>query len=175
MSSQFRHKQPTRFNEPEIPQDLATKGYVDNNTGSGLSVVKLVDQSVTSSIVLVDDDELFFAAEANKVYMIKLFIFVSGAAAADLRMSFSLPAGAVGAQMDLAESFITAGQLSRDITSDCLPGTNVATNPQIIATMARVIMAGTAGTIQWRWAQRVSNATATIIQQGTMMEVSESV
>jgi len=29
MSSQFRHKQPTRFNEPEIPQDLATKGYVD--------------------------------------------------------------------------------------------------------------------------------------------------
>jgi len=32
MSSQFRHKQPTRFNEPEIPQDLATKGYVDNLT-----------------------------------------------------------------------------------------------------------------------------------------------
>jgi len=30
MSSQFRHKQPTRFNEPEIPQDLATKGYVDS-------------------------------------------------------------------------------------------------------------------------------------------------
>jgi len=29
MQSQFNHKQPTRFNEPEIPQDLATKGYVD--------------------------------------------------------------------------------------------------------------------------------------------------
>jgi len=29
--SQFNHKQPTRFNAPEIPQDLATKGYVDAN------------------------------------------------------------------------------------------------------------------------------------------------
>jgi len=27
--SQFQHKQPTRFNAPEIPQDLATKAYVD--------------------------------------------------------------------------------------------------------------------------------------------------
>lgn len=32
MASQFAHKQPTRFNEPEIPQDLATKGYVDGQT-----------------------------------------------------------------------------------------------------------------------------------------------
>jgi len=30
MQSQFNHKQPTRFNDPEIPQDLATKGYVDS-------------------------------------------------------------------------------------------------------------------------------------------------
>jgi len=28
--SQFDHKQPTRFNAPEIDQDLATKLYVDN-------------------------------------------------------------------------------------------------------------------------------------------------
>jgi len=32
MQSQFNHKQPTRFNAPEIPQDLATKGYVDSLT-----------------------------------------------------------------------------------------------------------------------------------------------
>jgi len=28
--SHFNHKQPTRFNAPEIPQDLATKAYVDS-------------------------------------------------------------------------------------------------------------------------------------------------
>jgi len=33
MPSQFAHKQPTRFNEPEIDFDLATKKYVDDNAG----------------------------------------------------------------------------------------------------------------------------------------------
>jgi len=33
MASQFAHKQPTRFNAPEIPQDLATKAYVDGLAG----------------------------------------------------------------------------------------------------------------------------------------------
>jgi len=33
--SQFAHKQPTRFNEPEIPQDLVTKQYVDARSGTG--------------------------------------------------------------------------------------------------------------------------------------------
>jgi len=39
LSSHFRHKQPTRFNAPEIPQDLATKAYVDGTTGDSFSYV----------------------------------------------------------------------------------------------------------------------------------------
>jgi len=38
MASQFAHKQPTRFNAPEIDQDLATKGYVDNTVTTGVAI-----------------------------------------------------------------------------------------------------------------------------------------
>jgi len=38
--SQFNHKQPTRFNEPEIPFDLATKQYVDDRSASGNPVFR---------------------------------------------------------------------------------------------------------------------------------------
>jgi len=41
MPSQFAHKQPTRFNEPEIPQDLATKGYVDGRAGDAIQYTSL--------------------------------------------------------------------------------------------------------------------------------------
>lgn len=52
MVSQFAHKQPTRFNEPEIPQDLATKGYVDNLTSDSSYVLgTAIIDSVTNAIV----------------------------------------------------------------------------------------------------------------------------
>jgi len=41
MPSIFAHKQPTRFNEPEIPQDLATKGYVDGRAGDAIQYTSL--------------------------------------------------------------------------------------------------------------------------------------
>jgi len=47
MASQFAHKQPTRFNEPEIPSDLATKGYVDNRQ---LAVQWMINFSTTEPI-----------------------------------------------------------------------------------------------------------------------------
>jgi len=41
MPSQFAHKQPTRFNDPEIPQDLATKSYVDGKSGDAFQYTSL--------------------------------------------------------------------------------------------------------------------------------------
>jgi len=79
----------TRFGaDPTLDQEVATKAYVDNSSGGGLTfarVVKSVDQIINNSTTLIDDDELLFAANTNKAYHMIFLLLYAAAANADFK------------------------------------------------------------------------------------------
>lgn len=158
---------------PLLEDDIANKSYVDAGGTPPLSVMKTVDQSITASTVLQDDDELFFQAKAFKTYFIRLFLFVDSSTIADFKEVFDIPLFATGDQNAINKSYVNAGQETVDITTEVLPGTNAPSNPQTIVTLARVVMGLLPGTVQFRWAQRVVDGTTTV-QKGSYMDVKES-
>lgn len=161
---------------PIFPDDIANKAYVDG-AGGGLDVVKSVDESVTNSTTLQDDDELLLPVEANSVYSGILYLFctygqdASGPPpAGNLKYSLTIPSGAT---IDGANGTLTTGGTSRvDLTVNRQPtSSNTVT---IIPLILRVVTAGTAGNVQLRWAQELSIATPTVVLQGSIFSLKKS-
>jgi len=163
----------TRFGaDPLLARELATKNYVDTNiVGNTFArVVKKVTQTIDTNDILVNDDELFVALNANKNYGFLLFMPHISPVAADIKYDFSIPAGASGRRTDVrfdsGTSFITP--LITVAKSVATGGT--ASSLQV---MGNVIMAGTAGNFQFQWTQNVSNAGDTSVLAGAFFIVWE--
>jgi hypothetical protein len=161
--------------------DGTTKALlVDSPGGTGVgkftSIHKAANQSVTSSTTLVNDTHLALAVVANAVYELEGFIAYDGATSpSDIKMDWTLPAsatllwGPLGAATGGAAAYaplavnagtpLTAGTYGTG-------GAYTALNPR-----GRLATAGTAGTLQFRWAQNTSNATATTIYAGSWIRL----
>ena len=141
------------------------------------------NESVTSSITLQDDNDFAFAVAANSVYTLESFIIYNGVidggtGAGALKMQFTGPAGAAmtwanyGANTSggvtnynvVAES-LTAGA-PRAVPTNA--GTSMTCQPK-----GTLVTAGTSGTLQFRWAQGSSNATATVVQANSWMKLTK--
>ncbi|WP_435610674.1 hypothetical protein [Streptomyces sp. C10-9-1] len=140
---------------------------------------KTATESVTSSTTMQDDDELFVHVAANATYIVDMLLIHASATAADIRVGWTVPAGA---------SFNWAGQGATNTTSTSsfvVPDTNMAgriasetlvfgggassaTRADLSGTL---ITAGTAGTLQFQWAQNASDATATQVRLGSWLSV----
>jgi len=140
-----------------------------------LLVVKKIDQSIVNSTVLQDDNELFFQAVANKIYVIRMYLFIDSTSFSDLKMTFTIPSGAIGVQNSINEFFQNIGQSTVSITDEVLPGTNAGTIPQTLVTLARVVMGSTSGLVRFQWSQRVSSGTPTVVQKGSTIVISETI
>lgn len=145
-----------------------------------VSVVKSADESVTSSTVLQDDDELLVAVVANAVYMVEATVFVTGATAGDVKVTFALPASATGV-IGLAGQ-ILAGASSDDwhrmntvidfVTPDFMNfGVISTTQPQPVTVAGSIFTGASAGTLQMQWAQNASSGTATVVKKGSWLRV----
>lgn len=136
-----------------------------------LSVRKTANESVTNSVALQTDDDLFIAVAANTKYMLDSFFIYSGAApgSGGFKCDWSIPAGAT---LDWA-SYGVLGHSSGTVTDYDVPwlsasttrdhGTNGAGNEMTLQPKGLLTVAGTAGTIALRWAQATANATSTIL------------
>lgn len=141
-------------------------------------VRKSTTETVTSSIALQDDDELFSPVEANATYKVDLALIHSSGTSGDIKITFTGPTGAS----------MTWGVISANIgatSSATVPDSNMqgraigevaefgganlgATTAYVSGTL---VTSGTAGTLQFQWAQRVSDAAATQVRAGTCLEV----
>jgi len=147
---------------------VANKQYVDDSPSPTFArVVKKVDETVTNSTTLQDDDELFVPLNANKTYGFFLLLFINSAAAADYKGNFSIPAGASGTRSVSAPSIVPSATVG--ITAEFTPATDGQI--QCIMIHGRVITAGTAGNLQYRFAQDTSNAGTTRDLQGSHLVV----
>jgi hypothetical protein len=131
-------------------------------------------ESVTSSTALQNDDTFAFSVAANASYALEGYVLFTAAAAGDLNADFTVPAGS-----------------SFEWTNFATPGTAALTSYNVVAqgaSVARVIdgndatvmtfaprgwlgTAGTAGTLQFRWTQGTSSATATTVRVGSWMKL----
>jgi len=149
----------TRYgNVPIVSKGLANKEYVD-----GFHVVKQVSQTQVSTVTVVIDDELFIPLEANRVYSFILTLLVKSHATADFRWDFSAPSGATGQyslnalSSNVPQSGVVFGTETTGATNDTV---------ESLFLFGRVVMGATAGNLSFLWAQAVSDANDTIVQQG---------
>lgn len=134
-----------------------------------ITVSKPIDESVTSSTVLQNDDDLVLAVSANATYVMDGYIMASGAGVGtgDLKIDFTIPSGATMKYTSFGvttaspavqyEATVNANSTARAI------GTNGSTDMGS-AIQAVITVGSTAGSVQLRWAQNTSSGTATILR-----------
>lgn len=176
---------PASPNEGMTIYETDTNRYMFYNGAAwdyvfGASIRKTADESVTSSTSMQDDNELLIAVAANTNYIFEGFIIYDGATAGDIIMGWSGPAGSTIEWF--ADSLINSATTGVDAVARTYQttgtpsggalgaGSNVFANPRGI-----IQVAGTAGNLQFRWAQLASSGTATRVRAGSMLTVRRAV
>jgi hypothetical protein len=139
---------------------------------------KPVTESLASSTTLQNDDHFAFSTVANASYALSGYILCDGDPAGDLNCDFTVPAGASFLWTNFANSGPAAGASLTDYNV-VAQGGSVARAINLIGAgitgsfkpEGYLDTAGTAGTLQFRWAQNASNATATRIIAGSRMSL----
>lgn len=132
-----------------------------------LAVTKTADQSVTSSTTLVNDNELLLSLAANAVYEFRCTLDYEGGTqgASDLKWGWSVPSGTIMRYtrigIDTAGAS-TAGFMTTE-SSTVAGGTAGAGSLKGVLMDGVIDTGSTAGTLQLKWAQNTSSATATIV------------
>jgi len=170
----FNQNQTTRFGaDPLLDQELATKAYVDNNSGGGKvydRVVKLVDQTKNSDNTPALDDELFFNVEANKSYFAMLWMSCKIHTGPDLKQGWVVPAGTVGKWWDQLTNGNTAKSLITTISTK-----TTANTEQSYPLMCRFVTGGTAGVFGYQWSANTVNVNDCTIRGGSTLVAFEGI
>ncbi|MFD6874544.1 MULTISPECIES: hypothetical protein [unclassified Streptomyces] len=139
------------------------------------TATKTADEPVTSSTSLQDDDHLAITVVAGGWYAVEAFLDVEGDPAGDLTIGWSVPSGST---MSWTEGGISAGntnnigsvKLQRNDGSTS-SGVGIIAAGSAVRPSGRLVVGGTPGTLQLRWAQTASNATPTIIKTGSWIRL----
>lgn len=137
-----------------------------NAFAESLKVRKSANESVTSSTVLQNDDNLKLSLLENKTYIIDGVLFASSTSAVpDITIAFFAPSNStlvIGYTNDINEAILVSGATS---TSIALPA-NTPTSVHIKGTIKTL---GTSGDLQLKWAQSSSNSAATTVMEGSYL------
>jgi len=162
----------TRFGaNPLLDLELANKNYVDNAGGGAiiLNAIKTADQIVNNSTTMVNITEFVFAALANTRYSIFALLFCTTNTTADMKIGFTIPAGAAG-HKTRSSDWETGNMAVADIiqTARLVVGNSTT---RFIPVACDVNMGGTAGNVQMQYAQNTATVVDTIIFQGSFFQV----
>jgi hypothetical protein len=149
---------------------------------AGRFVRKTATESIVSSTTLQDDDELLFSVEADTTYRIELMLFYDGATGGDLKVKFTLPAGAsfdfghMGPELGIAGGDGNTVDNRRITDSDTLGVGCAGAGTLLVLPIYGVLTVGaTAGIFRLQWAQFTSNAGATKVFPGSYLLVRKMV
>lgn len=133
-----------------IGGDLSVTGV-----GAEVFVLKTGDESIASNITPQNDDELSVPVVANAIYRVEVnAIWTTGGGG--FRCDFTGPASATMVWTD--NDGVGATTIGQDVTFSATTGASF---------IGALDTAGTAGTLQFRWAQNTSNAAATVLKAGS--------
>ena len=135
-------------------------------------VRKPSDESLASNMVVQDDNDLFFTPLLNTNYWITMFIIYDADAAADLKLSWSVPTGstfdyvsdALGSGASLGVFDVSRTYQFAPAGGTPSPG-GIGSGSNVMALVKGVFQNGpNAGNFQLRWAQLASSAVATRVR-----------
>lgn len=139
------------------------------------AVRKTADETLNNTTTMQNDDHLLVADfSINQSYWIDLFLrYISVTTIPDLKIGFTVPAGAVFSWAPWGADSTTAAETTPIRT--VLETTGVRTIGTVAATeiTARIcgelIMGGTAGNLQTQWAQSAATAENTTVKAGSLL------
>lgn len=167
---------------PNVPADLQALAAAVDTLMLSLALRgkrKLLNESVTNSVVMQDDDELFWDLGVG-VWRVEAFLHASGAAASDVQTSWTFSGTTNGTNRSCigpgaGTTSVTAGGIVR--TSTHAIGTAVAygvdgTTTGVIHEDIYLIVTA-AGRLRLQWAQATAGATATNMNSGSRLYVTQ--
>jgi len=128
---------------------------------------KAVDESVTSSVTLQNDDDLVAAVVASATYLVEWDLRIDGATAGDFKYAWTGPAGATMRWVSLGHAVGDTTNVAQTTTDVAAIGTTVSHGTLGTGVSSHVhgsgilIVSTTAGSLQLQWAQDTSSGTAT--------------
>lgn len=146
--------------------------------GGDQQVWKTGDESVTSSTTLQNDGSLVLPLAANARYLLDGYLAYTGptfgAGPADLKAAWAVPAGATmrwaqhgpGSNTPNGIAAVETDHATNHVLGTYGTGTNIVARPA-----GWVTTSGTAGDLQLRWAQNVSNGVATTLRAGSWIRL----
>ncbi len=170
----FYAKDVAGITTPEWLDSAGTETSMIGGGGGGQTfarIVKTADQTVTSSTVLVDDDELLFTPAINKEYGFVLFLLYDADTTPDMKSAFTLPSGASGLK---GTNNDTGANNTEDVTTATV-SSGFTGQIRTSVTTGQFTMGGTAGNIILQWAQNTSDAAGTIMKTGSYFVIWEEV
>jgi hypothetical protein len=160
------------------PNHYAGENVLASTTNAGLPkiAIKTADETVINSTSVQDDDQLFLSVAANATYAFTGWIwFSSPVTTVDLRAAFSLPSGATMFRSGM-------GQINGATTGNGVVDTSVLSlagqegrgafgTSLAVHYAGYVVTAGTAGNLQFRWAQVVAGVDEIRVKAGSWIQL----
>lgn len=136
--------------------------------------LKTVNETVSNSSTLQNDDELFVSVAASLTYKVELSILYEAGSAADYKWALTFPSGTFSYRFIHLTSGGSFTQLS---SSSYTSGTGVSAGGAGIGTgiglalVGVLVMGVTAGTLQYQWAQNTPTVENTATWAGSLMHL----
>jgi hypothetical protein len=140
-----------------------------------LRLIKTVDESVTSSTTLQDDDELKFSIAAGETWQFEVFAFWGAASTSpDIKVALNGPGTPtlLRAQIQHYNGQGDAPYSGTVVTSyGVAESIDISSGPPntLFVIKGTVVNGATAGTLVVQWAQRASSVTATTVKAGSYL------
>ncbi|MGP4092922.1 hypothetical protein [Nonomuraea sp. KM90] len=138
-------------------------------------VLKAADQNIASTTSPVDDTHLFLSVAANTKYWVEGFIIYNGPTAADIQFTWSFPVGSTFRWTN--DALFEPPAVSGDVDRRCYSGSDLVvastSSPIDMVALPRGVLqvAGTAGTLRFRWCQWTSNVTPSVVKTNSMLRL----
>ncbi|MFJ9573585.1 hypothetical protein [Streptomyces bacillaris] len=148
-----------------------------NQPGVTRTVDKPVDEGVSESTALQDDDHLMVSVTAGARYAIDACLIASGDPTADLALTLTAPPGSTGGWAPAAITLgVSDGTGSIRLTRYDLgaPAAVGITAAGIIVAPLGTITAGADGYLALQWGQNASSATPTVLRAGSWLRVTRT-
>jgi len=164
-----------------VGDSAQTSGWRCNTTNPiQTGIVKAADETVNNSTALQDDDHLVFAVAANTSYLVEMMLLLNATGqAADWKFGWTLPVGGTMFWGSVGAATLTTGNwfvqeaagvaviILANETQTVLINSQSGTHGARITAIVRV--AGTAGNLQFQWAQNTATvADSKILKDSTM-------
>lgn len=137
-----------------------------------LVIRKSVDETISNSTTLQDDDELYNTLEANKTYVVTGTFFVTSMTARpDFKFAFSSPTGST---MNIG--YITGstapsrGEMLQTSDTESQSITVPSNYPVTVQVSGTIKTGASAGNLKLEWAQHTANSTGVTMMQGSYIK-----